>query len=62
MPGCPSGLVGANTVGARGCAEDARAREQVDPQPSGVALGNRPRSAPANGERDAGRRAAAGRL
>lgn len=31
VPGCPSGLVRANTVGARGCAEDARAREQVVP-------------------------------
>lgn len=31
VPGCPSGLARANTVGARGCAEDARAREQVVP-------------------------------
>lgn len=60
MPGCPSGLARANTVGARGCAEDARAlEEQVVPQPREVALGNRPR--PANGERGAGRRAAGGR-
>lgn len=51
----------ANTVGARGCAEDARALEQVVPQPREVALGSRPRPAPANGERGAGRRAAAGR-
>lgn len=62
MPGCPSGLVRANTLGAGGCVEDARAREQVVPQPRGAALGSRPRLAPANAERGAGRRAAAGRL